>query len=237
VIVVDDEPVAIRRLLRMIQQEKDLEIVDQCTGGNEAVKSILRHQPDLVFLDIRMPDLDGFGVLEALGNGHVPSVIFSTAYDEFAVKAFETNAVDYLLKPYDQSRFQSAVQRARLNLRSRGDFASLQANLQKERVVIKTDGRYLMLRSRDIDFIEAAGNYMVVHANSHSFLVRERLFQLEERLDKKRFVRIHRSVIVNIDHIRELAPTFHGEYLIILHNGHRMTLSRSYRHCLAQLLK
>jgi two-component system, LytTR family, response regulator len=238
VAIVDDEPLALQRLRRLVAAEPDLQIVAEGHDGMQAVELIHAHDPDVVFLDVQMPELDGFGVLEIVGPQEMPPVVFVTAYDEYAVRAFEANAVDYLLKPFDQARFRAAVQKARRYVAdgASANVAKLTENVRRDRVVIRSDGRYVMLRSKDIEFVEAAGNYMVVHTTAKSHTVRETLSSLEGRLDSERFVRIHRSSLVNIDFVQEMQPTFHGEYVLTLKSGHRVNLSRSYRDKIKKIL-
>ena len=223
----------------------------KCSGsgrdGREAVESIDEHQPDLVFLDVQMPEFDGFQVLDNL-DGDLPTVVFTTAYDQYALKAFEVHAIDYLLKPYDRERFTQAMERARSEVERRqvGDMrqqvmALLQDVSKKratfpERLVIKSSGKVVFVKASDIDWVDAAGNYVKIHCGSETHLLRETMGRLEKRLDPQKFLRIHRSTIVNIDRIRELQQQFHGDYLVVLDNGQRLTLSRSYREKIKNLL-
>jgi two-component system LytT family response regulator len=240
VLLVDDEPLARQRLRALLEAEPDMEIAGECADGGQAVEAIRRHRPDLVFLDVRMPELDGFGVLDALAEEPRPAVVFVTAYDRFALKAFEVNALDYLLKPFDRERFRKALERAREQIgRTQGEEVSAQLrDLLKDardgrkyldRVVIKSASRVFFLRVGEIDWIEAAGNYLKLHAGGEAHLLRETMNNLEARLDPACFLRIHRSTIVNIERIQELQPWFHGDYLVLLHDGTRLTLSRGYR--------
>jgi two-component system, LytTR family, response regulator len=240
VLIVDDEPLARQRLRALLEAEADLEIAGECADGRQAVDAIRAHKPDLIFLDVRMPELDGFGVLEALAEEPRPAVIFVTAYDRFALQAFEVNALDYLLKPFDQERFRKALQRARGLLgRSQTEEVSeqLRALLEDarggrkylDRVVIKSTSRVFFLRVDEIDWVEAAGNYLKLHAGAEAHLLRETMNNLEARLDPEKFLRIHRSTIVNIERIQELQPWFHGDYIVLLRDGTRLTLSRGYR--------
>jgi two-component system LytT family response regulator len=240
VLLVDDEPLARQRLRALLEAEPDLEIAGECADGGQAVEAIRTHRPDLIFLDVRMPELDGFGVLEALAEEPRPAVIFVTAYDRFALKAFEVNALDYLLKPFDRERFRKALARAREQIgRAQGDEVGQQLRALLEdarggrkyldRVVIKSSARVFFLRVEEIDWIEAAGNYLKLHAGREEHLLRETMSNLEARLDPARFLRIHRSTIVNVERIQELQPWFHGDYLVLLRDGTRLTLSRSYR--------
>jgi two-component system, LytTR family, response regulator len=239
-LIVDDEPLARQRLRKLLEADPDIAILGECGDGREAVAELDRLQPDLVFLDVQMPVLDGFGVLRNLSGTALPAVIFVTAHDRYALKAFEVHALDYLLKPFDKARFAAALERAKTQLRQ-GNSQDLTERLQEllqsvdgrrqrsERLVVKSGGRIYFVRVDDIDWIEAAGNYVRLHVGKEAHLVREALTALEHRLDTGRFVRIHRSTIVNLERIRELQPAFHGDYVIILHDGTELTLSRSCR--------
>lgn len=253
VIIVDDEPLARDRLRALLSKETDVEIVAECGDGREAVAAIKREHPDVVFLDIQMPELDGFGVLAQLKGSKLPQVVFVTAFDEFAVKAFEVHALDYLLKPFDKERLKSAVARARDLLKAPNPAeltkkltalletlsqpaASGPAASGTERIAVKLDGRVIFVRPTDIDWIEAQDNYVKVHVGREAHLVRDTLSNFDSRLDPKRFIRIARSTIVNIDRVREMQPMFHGEYVVILHDGTKLTMSRGYRETLQQYL-
>jgi len=246
-LIIDDEPLARERLRKLLEGEPEIEIIGECSNGREALAAIQEHSPDLIFLDVQMPELDGFSVLAALKGEKMPVVIFVTAHDKFALRAFEVHAVDYLLKPFDRERFQTALARA-LNVIKREQtgalterLSTLLADLKPEsthpdRIVVKSDGRITFLKTDDIDWIEAADNYVNLRVGTESHLVRETMASLETRLPPKKFMRISRSTIVNIERIKELQPMFHGEYAVILRNGTRLTLSRSYRDKLQQLL-
>ncbi len=245
--VVDDEPVARERIVGLLQQEKDIELVGECADGHQAVNAIQQQHPDLVFLDVQMPACDGFGVIQQVGADQMPAVVFVTAYDEYALRAFEVHAIDYLLKPFGRDRFQQTLQHAREHLERRraGDLGrrllalvqDLKPGPQRlDRLVVKSGGRVFFLRTDDIDWIEAAGNYVRLHLGDDSHLFRETMNNMEGRLDAHRFVRIHRSRIVNTDRIKELQPWFNGEYVVVLQNGARLTLSRGYREKLQERL-
>ena len=239
-LVVDDEPIARERVLSLLQQEEDVEVVGECGDGAQAVAAIQHHVPDLVFLDVQMPGVDGFGVIEAIGAEKMPTVVFVTAYDEYALRAFEVHALDYLLKPFGRDRFRQTLTHARAHLERRraGDLGRRLLALVNDikpqaptldRLIVKSGGRVFFLRTDDLDWIEAAGNYVRLHLGEESHLFRETMTRMEARLDPKRFVRIHRSRIVNTERIKELQPWLGGEYVVVLRNGSRLPLSRGYR--------
>ncbi len=244
-VIVDDEPLARQRLRHLLEADTEVAIVGESGDGRQAVADLRDLRPDLVFLDVQMPALDGFGVIETLDVTPMPIVIFVTAHDRYALKAFEVHALDYLLKPYDKNRFAAALERAKAHFRQ-GSAAALNDRLQEllqnvpgrrlERLMVKSDGRICFVRVDDIDWIEAAGNYVRLHAGKDDHLLRESLSALEKKLDPARFVRIHRSTIVNIERIRELQPAFHGDYVIILGDGTELALSRSCREKLEDTL-
>ncbi|MEM6797630.1 MAG: LytTR family DNA-binding domain-containing protein, partial [Acidobacteriota bacterium] len=224
-----------------LEGESDIEIVAECRDGKQALETIESEKPDLIFLDVQMPEMDGFEVLANIEPDLFPTVIFTTAYDQYALKAFDVHAVDYLRKPFDRERFREALGRARSEVERRqlGDVKEhLQALLEHvaeqrpkhpERLVIKSSGRVVFLKVDDIDWVDAAGNYVKLHAGAENHLLRETMSRLEDRLDPSKFIRIHRSTIVNIERIKELQQQFHGDYLVVLKGGQRLTLSRSYR--------
>jgi two-component system LytT family response regulator len=249
VLVVDDEPLARERICKLLEQEGDVELVGECPDGNSAVQAIREQSPDLVFLDVQMPECDGFGVLEQIRGDRMPAVVFVTAHDQFALKAFEVHAVDYLLKPFDQERFKTALRRAveQIQRRQTTDLnqrlTALLADVrpepkpkQMERLAIKSSGRVVFVKIEDIDWVEAADNYVSLHVGAEEHLHRETMSAIEAQLPAARFMRISRSTIVNVDRIKELQPLFHGEYAVILRNGTKLTLSRSYRDRLDQLM-
>jgi two-component system LytT family response regulator len=246
-LLVDDEPLAREMIREMLKDDSEVEIVAECINGREAIEAIQEHDPDLIFLDVQMPEIGGFEVLEALKSVHMPHVIFVTAYDQYAVRAFEVHALDYLLKPFDRERFDSAWRRAKAHIlatrngemdkRILAILEELKAGSKYlERLVIKSGGRVFFLDTDDIDWIEAEGNYVSVHTGKKSHLLRETISSLEAQLDPKKFLRIHRSSIVKIDRIKELQPWFHGEYRVILLDGTQLTLSRNYRENLQEAL-
>lgn len=243
-VVVDDEPPARAILMELLAEHPQFDVVAECANGFEAVKACAEHRPDVLFLDIQMPKLDGFEVLELLDVR--PAVVFVTAYDEHAVRAFQVHAIDYLLKPFDKERFQTSLARARQQLerRTTGELErrllelvqDLRPATRMERFVIKTSGRVFFVRAEEIDWIEAAGNYVKLHVGSEAHLFRETMNALETRLHPDTFYRIHRSHIVNIERVRELQPWFNGEYVVLLKDGTRLTLSRGYREKLQERL-
>ena len=239
-LVVDDEPLARAMIREMLEGDSEVEIVGECANGREAVEAIKSSTPDIVFLDIQMPEIGGFEVLESMDANARPYVIFVTAYDQYAVRAFEVHALDYLLKPFDRERFEGAWQRAKTQIkldrtsRRDQDIIALLEELKAgprylERLVIKNGGRVFFLHVQDVHCIEAEGNYVRVYDNQKGYLLRETISSLEEQLDPKQFLRIHRSAIVKIDRIKEMQPWFHGEYRIIMENGKQLALSRNYR--------
>src|ERR1044071_8265813 len=228
------------RVMSLLQHEEDVEVIGECSDGMQAVAAIQNHAPDLVFLDVQMPGCTGFGVIEAIGAERMPTVVFVTAYDEYALRAFEVHALDYLLKPFGRDRFQETLKHARESLERRraGDLGrrllALVNDIKPEpprlaRLGVKSGGRVFFLRTDEIDWIEAAGNYVRLHLGEESHLFRGTMNRMESRLHARRFARIHRSRIVNVERIRELQPWFNGEYVVILRNGTRLTLSRNYR--------
>lgn len=246
-VIVDDELLGRTVIREMLRRDADFSVVGECSNGHEAVAVIHAERPDLIFLDVQMPEVDGFEVLAALDAERLPLVIFVTAYDQYAVSAFEVHAVDYLLKPFDRERFGKALQRAKLQLQreqpadvSQRILALLEEQRAKpkylERLVIKTNGRIFFLKTEEIDWISAEGNYVNLHVKKDSYLLRETISGLESQLDPQRFARIHRSQIVNLDRVRELRHWSHGEYQVVLHDGTELMLSRSYREKLHGLL-
>ena len=246
-LVVDDEPMARERVLSLLQHEDDVEVVGECSDGTQALAAIQHYAPDLVFLDVQMPGIDGFGVIEGIGADKMPTVIFVTAYDEYALRAFEVHALDYLLKPFGRDRFRETLQHVRASLERRraGDLGRRllalvndikPAPAKLDRLVVKSGGRVFFLRTDELDWIEAAGNYVRLHLGEESHLFRETMNRMETRLDSRRFARIHRSRIVNTERIKELQPWFNGEYVVILRNGTRLPLSRGYRDRLQEQL-
>lgn len=238
--IADDELLARKFIRRLLKQDPDVEIVAECSNGKEAAAMIRQHRPDLVFLDVQMPEMDGFAVLDAVGLDELPEIIFTTAHESYAIRAFELHALDYLLKPFDQVRFKAAIKNAKERLHSDAPeegrlqigtlLESIKAQQQQlERILIKVDGRITFLNTHEIDWIEADDKYVHLHTSSGKRMVRQTLAAMEEQLDPQRFLRIHRSAIVNTDRIKELQPLFNGEHSLLLDNGAKLTLSRSYK--------
>ena len=254
-IIVDDEPLARRNLRVLLERDPQIEILDECRNGREAVKAINTLSPDLIFLDIQMPEMDGFDVLARVGPEHIQAIIFVTAFDQYALKAFDVHAIDYLLKPFDDERFARALERAKSQIAAReinqlsGRLLALLEERETERkgskpespyltrLMIKASSRVMLLKVDEIDFIEADGNYAKLHTGRKTHLLREKMNDLEGRLDPAKFVRIHRSIIVNLDRIKELHPHFNGDYVVVLEDGRQLKLSRTRReHLEARLI-
>ena len=247
VLVVDDEPLAREKVRTMVEGDPEIEIIGECINGVDAIAAVQQLRPELMLLDVQMPQLDGFAVLEALKADFLPLVIFVTAFDHYAIHAFEVHALDYLLKPFDRERFDAALEHAKAHLRATRNehfdqrILSLLRQIEAdtkylERLVVKTGGRVFFLMTDEIDWIEAEGNYVNVHTTRKSHLLRESISSLEAQLDPKRFIRIHRSTIVSLRCIKELQSWSHGEYHVILHDGTELTLSRNYRDKLQNVL-
>jgi two-component system LytT family response regulator len=246
-LIVEDEPLMRERLRGLLAEEPDVVCVGECANGPAAVAAITAERPDLVFLDVQMPGLDGFGVIEAVGVEQMPLTVFVTAYDRYALKAFEVQALDYLLKPFNRPRFRQALERARARLR-RGKGSDVQHMLHAlledvkatsrtpRRLVVRSENRIALLKPEDVDWVEAAGNYVRLHVGKDEHLLRGTMEAVEAQLPAGQFVRTHRSAIVNIERIRALEPTFHGDYVIELHDGTELPLSRTYRPALEKLL-
>jgi two-component system LytT family response regulator len=246
-VIVDDELLARKFIRRMLKHEPDWELVGEASNGNEAVETIRTHKPDIVFLDVQMPEMDGFAVLEKVAFGHLPEIVFTTAYESYAIRAFELHALDYLLKPFDQQRFRDAIRHAKERLHSRQQEdgrRQIGALLERinskqpylERLIIKADGRITFLNTREIDWIEADDKYVHLHTAKGARMVRQTLTAMETQLDPARFVRIHRSAMVNLERIKELQPLFNGEYSLLMEDKTKLTLSRTYKDKLFGLL-
>jgi len=240
VLIIDDEPLARERLRGMLRDESTVELVGECGSGTEAIATIKATSIDLIFLDMQMPGCDGLQVLAELPEANRPAVIFATAHEKFALDAFEVQAVDYLLKPFDRERFQTALHRAEEQLRTRraGDLGQKLETLltdastvvkKNERLTFKADGRLVFLKPEDIVWVEAADNYALLHLVDGRLMLRETMAALEARLGTTSFARVNRSAIVHLDQIKELQPTFHGDYVVLLRDGTKLPLSRNLR--------
>lgn len=248
-VIVDDEPLAREGVRMLLEEDSEISVVAECAGGREALAAIGKQQPDLIFLDVQMPEMGGFEVLKAVGAQQSPQVIFVTAYDKYALQAFEAHALDYLLKPFTVKRFNEALKRAKTQIQNErnGELNRKLATLLEdfkpqagylERVVVKNSGRVSFVNVEEISWIEAAESYVRFHAaGGKSYLIRGAIGRLEAQLDPARFLRIHRSIIVSIKHIKEMQPLFHGDYEIALKDGTKLTSSRSYRDKLQSLLE
>lgn len=245
-LIVDDEPLARKVLSNLLQNEPDIEVLGECADGQEALAAIRKQAPDLVFMDVEMPGLNGFATIKEVDDQQKPVFVFVTAHEKFAAQAFDAQAADYLVKPFDKDRFHTAVERAK-ELVKEGKaqklgklITSLLSYFKPEtkradRLIVKSGGRILFLKATDVDWIEAADNYVNLHVGKEAYMLRETMTALEARLAPDQFVRISRSAIVNIEQIRELKPLFHGDYAVILRNDTQLTLSRSHRAKLQQL--
>jgi two-component system LytT family response regulator len=246
-VIVDDEPLARKRIATLLKDERDIDVVGEATGGTSAVELIPALKPDLVFLDVQMPGLDGFGVLRAIAGTHLPLVIFVTAHDEHAIRAFDVQAVDYVLKPVVERRFREAVRRAVERLRSSSADAlarqmtslleRLPAPAAPDRLPVRTGERIVFVRFADIDWIDLDGDYACIHAGKDVHRLRETLGDLERRLPSPQFVRIHRSIIVQANRIASVQPWFKGDYVITLRDGTRHISGRTYRERVQQLIR
>jgi len=231
VLIVDDEALARERVRTLLGQAVGVTIVGECSAGRDAVDAILAERPDLVFLDVQMPDLNGFEVLDAVATEWLPAVIFVTAYDEYAIKAFDVHAIDYLLKPIEPERFRKALARA-----TKRGILSLLDERPIDRLVIRARGKVSFLKASEIDWIEADGKHARLHAGRETHVVRHTLTRLEQRLASHHFVRVHRSAIINVDRIKELEPWFHGEYVVILKDGTKLTSSAAHSQALHRIV-
>ena len=242
-LIVDDEALARERIRTLLAPADDLVVLGECTGGREAVAAIVEQRPDLVFLDVQMPDLDGFEVLEALDLDPLPAVVFVTAYDAYAIRAFDVHAVDYLLKPIEPQRFARALDRVRETLGGKGDRrlhdlldALAERDTPLDRLVIRTRSAVSFVKPSEIDWVEAEGKHVKLHLGRETHLIRRQLGALEIRLAAHGFVRVHRSAIVNVDRIQRLEPWFHGEYVVTLKDGTRLTSSAAHSAALHRLV-
>jgi two-component system LytT family response regulator len=250
-VIADDERLARKKLSILLASEPKVEVVAECSDGRQTVAAIRSLRPDMLLLDIQMPGLNGFDVLSEISPDEMPQVIFTSAYDQYAIRAFEAHALDYLLKPFDQDRLHSAIERARaeirkckhLDLTNRVFELLSSVNSEKrpipefdKRLTIRTNGRVVFLNLGEIHWVEAAANYVRLNTGKDSYLFRETISRLSERLSSPQFVRIHRSVIVNVTRIKELIPVNSGEYVVVLHSGKELSCSRGYRANLQQLM-
>jgi two-component system LytT family response regulator len=250
-VIADDEHLARKKLRLLLGSEPGVQVVAECQDGQQAIGAVQDHRPDLLLIDIRMPDLDGFQVLGQIASDAMPVVVFTTAYDQFAIRAFETHALDYLLKPFERDRLHQAIERTRAELLKSHDHnltnrildliasksePKLETKPIDDRMVIRAGGKVVFLEAKDIDWIEAAANYVKLNVGKESYLLREGIGSISERLDPDRFVRIHRSVIVNVRKIKELQPCDSGEYIAVLKNGKELSCSRGYRVQLQRLI-
>ena len=241
VLLSDDEALARGRLRSLLQAEPDMQIVAECGDGRSAITAIQREKPDLVFLDVQMPEVDGFGVVEALQKqGTLPLTIFVTAYDRYAMRAFDVHALDYLLKPVSKDRLGEALDHARRQLQQPSEAMFQKRVLEMlgeldnrqhspERIVVKSDGEIVCLKPNEIDWAESAGNYVCLHVGNVTHILRETITALESRLGARQFLRVHRSTLVNVDRIKTLKPSLYGDYAILLRDGTKLTLSRGFR--------
>jgi two-component system LytT family response regulator len=240
VLVVDDELLGRERIRSLLSEHADIKIAGECVNGREAVEAIQNLRPDLVFLDVQMPKIDGFEVVQIIGTENMPAVIFVTAYDEYAIPAFEINAVDYLLKPFDEERFEKAVERAKREIKRQESPTAIRENLREllkevkpepqflKRIPVKSARGTTLVLTEEIDWISASGHYLELHIGDETHLIREKLSVIETKLDPQIFMRIHRSTIVNLDRIKSLHPMFNGDQLVILKNGRELNLRRNY---------
>jgi two-component system LytT family response regulator len=244
-LIVDDEPWARTRIATLLSAERDFEVLRACSSGAEAVEAIGALAPHVVFLDVQMPGLDGFDVIDAIGVEAMPIVVFATAYQDYALKAFDSEALDYLLKPFDEDRFRRALDRVRKEMqRPAPSAAGLHRVMHRvrrerrflQRLVVSSAGRVVFLKVEDLDWLEASGNYVTLHVGRDTYLLRETLSSLDEKLDPDQFVRLHRSAIVNIERIRELLPWSRGEQVAVLRDGTQLTIGRAFRQRLLMLM-
>ncbi len=244
-VIADDEPLARERLRTLLAAEPDVALVAECSDGLETADALARHRPDVLFLDVQMPERDGFRLLDGLAPGTAPLVVFVTAYPQYAVPAFDASAADYLLKPFDRERFSRTMARVRERLRGgpqlRAELVTLLEQLHEQpsglgHIPVRAGQWTVLVRIEEIDWIESAGNYVTLHVGSQEHLLRETLSELESRLSPRQFVRVHRTAIVNLDRIQSLVPTPHGDHRLVLRDGRELTLSRTYRARLEQLL-
>ena len=240
-VIVDDEPPARERLIHLLQAEEDIAIVAQCGSGTQAITAIEEHLPDLVLLDVQLPGIDGFGVIAEVRMRHPFHVIFVTAHDEHAVRAFDVSALDFLLKPFDSERLHRALQRVRDRRHEPGRIVSgpdgnTPHPVEWDRIAVREHNRVIFLRPAEIDWVEAEGNYVRLHVGRETHLLRETMRAAEERLGPRGFLRISRSTLVNLERVHELQPLFHGDSVLMLHDGRKLAATRAYRAQLDEIL-
>lgn len=248
-LIVDDMLLARKRLRRVLSKDSEIEIVGECADGKEAVEAVRELKPDLMFLDVQMPETDGFQAVAEIGVENAPVTVFVTAFDHFALRAFEVHALDYLLKPFDVERLKKTVERAKELIRNRETdnpadkrLIALLKDIKNEpkylkRLTVRSRGKTVFVAVDDIDYIEAEGNYLSVQTGKEAHLIRSAMHQFENRLDPEKFARIHRSTIINIDRVKEMHPLFNGDQSVIMKNGKELVLSRNYRDRLKDLLE
>jgi two-component system, LytTR family, response regulator len=248
-IIVDDESLARKRIAQLLAPETDLEIVAECADGLAAISAVGEHEPDLMFLDVEMPELSGFDVLREINPKTMPAVVFVTAYDQYTIQAFDAHAVDYLLKPFSEERFRQAVSRTRQRIEAKKGNRAVDPSLSRlldlfkpdknflERLIVNHKNRLIIVLVDEIDWVESYGNYLKIHAGGNTYLLRETMNDLAARVDPEKFIRIHRSTLVNVERIRELQPMFGGQYSVILRNGTELTLSRNYRKTVLEIFQ
>lgn len=240
-VVVDDEELARKRVIHLLKKDKEIQVVASCENGEEAVKIIREKRPDLIFLDIQMPEVGGFDVLNKVAlEGYSPTVVFITAHDQYALRAFEVRAADYLLKPFDEQRFFKALQRSKRELR-KNQVEMLREKMNElinelgpspeylSRIMVKTSDRVRFLKVEEIDWIEASGNYVCIYSDGKKYLIRETMNNMEAKLNPDHFFRVHRSTIINLNKVKELEQWYHGDYLIVMEDGKKLTMSRNYK--------
>jgi two-component system, LytTR family, response regulator len=247
-LIVDDEAVSRRRIKQLLSELPDVEVIGECRNGREAVAAIRTSSPDLVFLDVQMPRMDGFDVIQEIGTGQIGAVIFVTAFDQFALRAFEVHALDYILKPFDRARLYQAVERAKVQIKN-AQAGMLNQRLQswieecrvethrRNRLEVKSGGRTIFILAKEIDWVGAANNYLELHVARETHLLRGTMSQLESQLDPTKFARIHRSTLVNISRIKEMKPLFNKDHILVLNDNTQLTVSRTYYEPLLSILR
>ena len=247
--IADDEPLARERIRSLLEGQTEFQVVIECSDGREAALAIQNFDLDVLFLDVQMPDLDGFQAIEAAGDSEIPEIVFVTAFHDYAIRAFEVRALDYLLKPFDRARFEDTLKRVGARLAGQQsksltpemsallrELATANGPAYQTRFAVKSRGEIYFVRADDIDWIDAEGNYVALHAGGRTHLVRETIKSVEARLDPGKFVRVHRSAIIHVDRVKKLQPYFQGEYVVTLHDGTTLTSSRTYSERLRALV-